>query len=94
MYHSDEEERAVAKKRDKYERKVFQKEHEAVLDEMLPKATGRERQMELKAIRREQARTREESPPDAMRERDIMGGGDDFQQRYAGRARNWALVYR
>lgn len=79
----EEEERALAKTRDKYEKKVFRKEHEAVLDEMLPKATGRERQMELKAIRREQARTREESPPETMRERDIMGGGDDFQQRLA-----------
>ncbi|CAM6126591.1 unnamed protein product [Calypogeia fissa] len=79
-----EEDYALAKQRDKYERKKFQKEYEANLDDIVPKAAvGRERQMEIKAIRREQARAREESPPELMKERDIMGGGDDFQQRLA-----------
>ena len=40
-------------------RRKEQKEH---LDEMLPKATGREAMLEKKAIRREQARAREDSP--------------------------------
>ncbi|KAL2632643.1 hypothetical protein R1flu_004122 [Riccia fluitans] len=78
----EEEEYAYGKKRERLERKRFQKDQEVVLDDLLPKATGRERVMEMKAIRREQARAREDSP-ELMKERDVMGGGDDFQLRLA-----------
>ncbi|BBN05546.1 hypothetical protein MPTK1_3g14060 [Marchantia polymorpha subsp. ruderalis] len=78
----EEEQYAVAKKKDRLDRKKFQKDHEALLDDILPKATGRERQMEMKAIRREQARAREDSP-ELMKEKDVMGGGEDFQSRLA-----------
>ncbi|KAL3695055.1 hypothetical protein R1sor_008706 [Riccia sorocarpa] len=78
----EEEEYALAKKRERLDRKKFQKDQEVVLDDLLPKATGRERLMEMKAVRREQARAREDSP-ELMKERDVMGGGDDFQLRLA-----------
>ncbi len=78
----DEEDRILEKKMEKLERKKFHKAQDAVIDELLPKATGREALLEKKALRREQARNREDSP-EIMKERDVMGGGDDFQQRYA-----------
>lgn len=51
-----------------------------LLDELLPKATGREAKVEARAARREAARAREDSPP-LMRVTgggDIMGGDDSF----------------
>ncbi|CAK9197977.1 unnamed protein product [Sphagnum troendelagicum] len=83
----DEENRILEKKTEKLERKKFHKAQDAVIDELLPKATGREALLEKKALRREQARNREDSP-EIMKERDVMGGGDDFQQRLA-RERAW-----
>lgn len=83
----DEEDRILEKKMEKLERKKFHKAQDAVIDELLPKATGREALLEKKALRREQARNREDSP-EIMKERDVMGGGDDFQQRLA-RERAW-----
>lgn len=77
----DEDDITETKKLQKLERKKFHKEQEVVFDEMLPKATGREALLEKKALRREQARAREDSPE--MKERDVMGGGDDFQKRYS-----------
>lgn len=68
------------KKLQKLERKKFSKDQEVLMDELLPKATGREALIEKKALRREQARARQDSP-EIFRERDVMGGGDDFQKR-------------
>ena len=76
-----EEELEFMKKLEKIQRKKFRKENEDLMDELLPKATGRERLLEKKAIRREGARNREDSP-EIFKERDIMGGGDDFKQRF------------
>ena len=76
-----EEELEFMKKLEKIQRKKFRKENEDLMDELLPKATGRERLLEKKAIRREDARNREDSP-EIFKERDIMGGGDDFKQRF------------
>jgi hypothetical protein len=75
------------KKLQKLKRKKFNQEQEVLVDELLPKATGREALIEKKALRREQARAREDSP-EIYREKDVMGGGDDFQQRLA-RERAW-----
>lgn len=77
---NDEDDIIYAKKLQKLERKKFGKDQEVLMDELLPKATGREALIEKKALRREQARAREDSP-EIFRERDVMGGGDDFQQR-------------
>lgn len=74
------EEREIAKKFEKLERKKYQKMQEVVLDELLPKATGRERMVEKRAINREQARGREESP-ELAHDKDLMDGGDDFRAR-------------
>lgn len=68
------------KKLEKSQRKKFRNEHKELVDELLPKATGRERLLEKKFIRKEEARQREESP-ELLREQDIMGGSDDFKQR-------------
>jgi hypothetical protein len=83
----DEDDIIYEKKLQKLERKKFNKDQEVLMDELLPKATGREALLEKKALRREQARTREDSP-EIFREKDVMGGGDDFQQRLA-RERAW-----
>ena len=57
------------------------KEQDVVMDELLPKATSREAMLEKKALRRQHARAPEDSP-ELLKEKDVMGGGDDFQQRY------------
>ncbi|GBG68584.1 hypothetical protein CBR_g3129 [Chara braunii] len=67
---------------EKAKRKRHQKDQELVLDELLPKATGREALIEKKKLRREQRRQREESP-ELMKERDVMGDGEGFHQRLA-----------
>lgn len=77
----DEDDIINEKKLQKLKRKKFNQEQEVLVDELLPKATGREALIEKKALRREQARAREDSP-EIYRERDVMGGGDDFQQRF------------
>lgn len=74
------EEREIAKKFEKSERKKYQKMQEENLDELLPKATGRDRMLEKRAINREQVRGRKESP-ELANEKDLMGGGDDFHVR-------------
>eukprot|EP00249_Psilotum_nudum_P010379 c22500_g1_i1 orf=338-1381(-) len=76
------EEMEFQKKLEKSQRKKFLKQHEEVLDELLPKATGRDRILEKKSIQREQNRVRQESP-ELMRDGDLMGGGDDFKDRLA-----------
>lgn len=76
----DEDDIIQEKKLQKLERKKYKKDQEVLMDELLPKATGREAMLEKKALRREQARAREDSPEN-FKEKDVMGGGDDFQQR-------------
>jgi len=76
----DEEERRrlqhVAYKKDI---KEYKKNKEFVLDELLPKATGREATMEKKKIRNDYHKKKDDSPePDAD---SFMGGNDDFQTR-------------
>lgn len=83
----DEDDIIQEKKLQKLERKKYKKDQEVLMDELLPKATGREAMLEKKALRREQARAREDSPEN-FKEKDVMGGGDDFQQRLA-RERAW-----
>lgn len=79
----DEDDIINEKKLQKLEGKKFRKDQELLMEELLPKATGREALIEKKALRREQTRAREDSP-EVFRERDVMGGGDDFQQRCVG----------
>ncbi|GAQ77728.1 hypothetical protein KFL_000030080 [Klebsormidium nitens] len=79
---AEEDRRAAEAGRGKLERKKWMQDQELLLDEMLPKATGREAALEKKAARREQQRGREDSP-ELMRDKDLLGGGDDFQQRLA-----------
>eukprot|EP00898_Chlorokybus_atmophyticus_P001779 jgi/Chlat1/2601/Chrsp178S00153 len=74
--------REASRAMDKRDKKKWKKEQDLALDEMLPKATGREALFEKKAARREANRQREDSP-EVMRQSDLMGGGDDFHQRVA-----------
>lgn len=76
----EEDERLARKEREKFERKRARKEREEVLEELVPKATGREAMIEKRKVRREEAKAREDSP-EMVRERDVLGGGDDFQSR-------------
>jgi len=72
----DEEDRKYNEKiKQKRAEKKFVKEKEVVLDEILPKATGRDAVIEKKRVRAEQKRA-DDSPE--HKESDIMGGGDDF----------------
>ncbi|CAG8628661.1 6072_t:CDS:2, partial [Ambispora leptoticha] len=75
-------ERALRKK----ERKEFQKTHETVLEELVPKATGREAMIEKKKAQNAKFR-REPSPDVELNDHDLMGG-DDFQTRLAARDRS------
>ncbi|CAL8471137.1 g10679 [Coccomyxa elongata] len=68
------------------ERKTWRREQREALDEMLPKATGREAQIEKKMARREAAKERDASP-DIVKlpgGGDVMGGDDSLE---AARAR-------
>ena len=66
---------------DTLRRRQHRKEQEVAMEELVPKATGREAMMEKKAGRREEKRMRESSP-EPVKEKDLMGGDDDFQTRY------------
>lgn len=71
------------------ERRKWRADQKELLDEMLPKATGREAMIEKKAARREAARARDDSPDHVSRSMDIMGDDDSFaaaRDREAGRA--------
>eukprot|EP00252_Welwitschia_mirabilis_P019561 TRINITY_DN4555_c0_g1_i7.p1 TRINITY_DN4555_c0_g1~~TRINITY_DN4555_c0_g1_i7.p1 ORF type:complete len:169 (-),score=34.58 TRINITY_DN4555_c0_g1_i7:688-1194(-) len=50
------EEKELTRRLEKFERKTFKKMQEDVLDELLPKATGRERLIEKRIINRERAK--------------------------------------
>ncbi|KAL5457582.1 hypothetical protein EMCRGX_G034855 [Ephydatia muelleri] len=60
-------------------RKDLRKHQEMVLDELLPKATGREAMIEKKRVRAEKKRDRELSPE--IKESVLMGGGGEIQRR-------------
>lgn len=57
---AEEDRRASEAARSKSERKKWKQDQELLLDEMLPKASGREAALEKKAVRREQQRGRED----------------------------------
>jgi len=83
---ADEEYEAkmAARQHIKSERKEGRQKDKLWLDEMLPKATGREAMVEKKMARREDAKAREGSPEMTtvgFGGGDVMGGGgnDDFQ---------------
>ncbi|CAG8743712.1 9968_t:CDS:2 [Rhizophagus irregularis] len=74
-------ERALKKK----ELKDFKKTHEATLDELVPRETGREAIIEKKRAKNAYHR-REVSPDVELNDRDLMGD-DDFQSRFAAHKR-------
>ncbi|GBB92547.1 hypothetical protein RclHR1_20200003 [Rhizophagus clarus] len=74
-------ERALKKK----ELKDFKKTHEAILDELVPRETGREAVIEKKRAKNAYYR-REESPDVELNDRDLMGD-DDYQSRFAAHKR-------
>ncbi|KAK9819276.1 hypothetical protein WJX81_004655 [Elliptochloris bilobata] len=73
-------ERAEVRAAEAAERKSWRAEQRIALDEMLPKATGREARVDQKVARQEAARDREASP-DLVKlpgGGDIMGGDDSY----------------
>ena len=60
--HVAEERRREEREREKRGRKEMRKQHELAMDELLPKATGKEARFEKKKIRAEKRREREISP--------------------------------
>lgn len=87
-----EEEREAhqaAREGQQVERRKWRTEQKEWLDEQLPKATGREAQLEKKAARREAAKEREQSPDMSKLPGggDIMGGDDSFAAAKAREAR-------
>ena len=60
--HLAEEQWRNDRERDRRGRKEMRKQHELVMDELLPKATGKEARFEKKKIRAEKRRDREISP--------------------------------
>ncbi|CAM9730059.1 unnamed protein product [Ascophyllum nodosum] len=82
---SDSERRSTAKKQ---KRRQEREKHAVVLDEIAPKETGRQatldKRREVGARTHAAAREREDAADGLdMRESDIMGGGDGFQERLA-----------
>lgn len=66
--------------KEKLDRRRARKEQEELLEELAPKATGREAMIEKKLLRRAERKAREDSPE--MKESDVLGGGDDFEARW------------
>ena len=60
--HLEEERRRDERETERRGRKEFRKKQELVMDELLPKATGKEAKFEKKKIRAEKRRDREISP--------------------------------
>ena len=75
------------------ERRRWRAQDREALDELLPKATGREALVEKRIARREAARAREDSPEltRVTGGGDVMGGGDSFA---AAKAREAAAAAR
>jgi hypothetical protein len=70
-----EESRAIAKAEAKKQRREAREQ----LDELVPKATGREGKVEARIARREDARTRDVSPDAVVTGGgNVMGGTDSF----------------
>mmetsp|Transcript_36864 Transcript_36864/g.94261 ORF Transcript_36864/g.94261 Transcript_36864/m.94261 type:complete len:312 (-) Transcript_36864:429-1364(-) len=78
---AEREERFATQHAAQHSRKQWKAEQKDLLDELLPKATGREAMLEKKAARREDARQRDTSPEmnRLIGGGDIMGGDDSFQ---------------
>ncbi|GBF92651.1 hypothetical protein Rsub_05020 [Raphidocelis subcapitata] len=88
-----QEAHAAAREETGKERRKWRSEQNELLDELLPKATGREAVVEKRIARREAARARDNSP-ELMRVTgggDVMGGDDSFA---AAKAREAAFSAR
>ncbi|KAF8940968.1 hypothetical protein BGZ58_003700 [Dissophora ornata] len=68
------------------ENRAYRKTKEAVLDELVPKSTGREAMLEKRRAQTEFNR-RERSPDVELPEQDLMGGGDDYKSMLAAERR-------
>ncbi|KAF9976963.1 hypothetical protein BGZ73_007367 [Actinomortierella ambigua] len=66
--------------------RAYRKSREADLEELVPKATGREAMLEKRKAQTEYHR-RERSPGVELSEQDMMGGGDDFRSALAAERR-------
>ena len=82
---SDRRERGASKQ----DRRKWKQEQKLLLDEMAPKATGREAKFEKAALRREERRAREDSPEmnTMIGGGSVMGGDDSFAAHKARQAR-------
>eukprot|EP00057_Strongylocentrotus_purpuratus_P028159 XP_011682633.1 PREDICTED: uncharacterized protein LOC105446918 [Strongylocentrotus purpuratus] len=78
-----ENNRETERKRVQKERKEFNSHNKMVMDELAPKATGREAKIQKKAIRAQERREREASPGLGVETKSIMGGPsyDDVMER-------------
>ncbi|KAI1296373.1 hypothetical protein EDD11_007359 [Mortierella claussenii] len=75
------------RRRHRAEQKAHRKEKEAILEELVPKATGREAMLEKRRAQTAYHR-RERSPDVELPEQDLMGtGGDDFKSMLAAERR-------
>jgi len=79
---AEQSHREDTRRRDKESRRKKHREHKEYLEEMFPKATGRDALREKKAANRSLARERERSPDGmgTIPESSLMGGGDDFEE--------------
>jgi len=78
----DEEDRQrLERARAKKDMKEYSRTKEAVMDELLPKATGRDAMIEKKKMKAEYSKRKDDSPE--MNEADLMGNNDDFRFRLA-----------
>ncbi|KAG0270420.1 hypothetical protein DFQ27_007572 [Actinomortierella ambigua] len=66
--------------------RAYRKDREVDLEELVPKATGREALLEKRKAQTEYHR-RERSPGVELSEQDMMGGGDDFRSAMAAERR-------
>ncbi|KAI8466459.1 MAG: hypothetical protein J3K34DRAFT_524543 [Monoraphidium minutum] len=88
-----QQQRGEARQAEGLEKRKWRAEQKERLDEMLPKATGREALVEKRIARREAARAREDSPEitRVTGGGDVMGGDDSFA---AAKAREAAFTAR
>ncbi|KAG0253608.1 hypothetical protein BG011_006258 [Mortierella polycephala] len=81
-----EEEGRYRRQQNRADQKAYRKTKESVMEELVPKATGREAMLEKK--RAQNAYHRQERSPDVeLPEQDLMGGGDDFKSMLAAEKR-------
>ncbi|KAI7823507.1 hypothetical protein BC939DRAFT_410924 [Gamsiella multidivaricata] len=74
------------RRKQRAEQKAHRKSKEADLEELVPKATGREAMLEKKRVQNEYRR-RERSPDIELPEQDLLGTGDDFKSMLAAEKR-------